>query len=81
MTLGARDDVILFAGGTPVGEVIPFDDVREALTHALADEGADGLAYGPVEGLASLRHAIAARMTRRGAPVAADEVLVLSGAT
>ncbi len=81
MALGTRADVISFAGGMPAGEVIPFEEVQAALTHALARAGAGGLAYGPVEGLASLRSAIAARMTRRGAAVAADEVMVLAGAT
>jgi len=81
MALGARDDVISFAGGMPTGEAIPFDDVQAALAHALARAGADGLTYGPVEGLPSLRRAIAARMARRGAPVAADEVMILAGAT
>ncbi len=81
MALGARADVISFAGGIPAGEAIPLDDVRAALAAVLAQAGADGLAYGPVEGLGSLRSAIAARMARRGAAIAADEVLVLAGAT
>jgi len=81
MALGTRDDVISFAGGMPAGEAIPFDEVRVALADALAHAGADGLTYGSVEGLGSLRRAISARMTCRGAAVAADEVMVLAGAT
>lgn len=81
LALAARDDVISFAAGAPVGEALAFDEVRDALHHAMARGGADILAYGPVEGLGSLQQAIAARMARRGATVAAVEVLVLSGAT
>jgi len=81
MALGTRDDVISFAGGTPTGEVIPFDAVQAALAEALTRTGADGLTYGPVEGLGSLRHTLAAHMRRRSAPVTADEIMVLSGAT
>jgi len=81
IALGARDDVISFAGGIPTGEAIPLDDVRAALTHVLAGAGVDGLTYGPVEGLGALRRAVAARLTRRGAPTAADEVMILTGAT
>ena len=81
IALAARDGVISFAAGAPVGEALAFDEVRDALHQAMALGGADILAYGPVEGLGSLRRAIAARLTWRGAAVAATEVLVLSGAT
>lgn len=81
LALAARDDVISFAAGAPAGEALAFDEVRDTLHQAMALGGADILAYGPVEGLGSLRRAIAARMARCGAAVAAAEVLVLSGAT
>jgi len=81
LALAARDDVISFAAGAPLGEALAFEAVREALAAAMDLSGASALAYGPVEGLASLRGAIAARMARRGAAVAAAEILVLSGAT
>ena len=55
-------------------EALAFDEVRDTLHQAMALGGADILAYGPVEGLGSLRRAIAARMARCGAAVAAAEV-------
>lgn|GEM_PF-763 len=81
LALAARDDVISFAAGALLGEALAFEAVREALTAVMDLSGAGALAYGPVEGLASLRRAIAARMARRGTHVATPEVLVLSGAT
>jgi len=81
MAQSQRGDVISFAGGTPTGEMLPLTDVKTAIADSLDAAGADGLGYGPVEGLASLRGAIGSRMARRGAPFAEDEILVLSGAT
>ena len=81
LSLAARDGVISFAAGAPLGEALAFEAVRDALAAAMDLGGATALAYGPVEGLTSLRRAIAARMARRGAAAATSEVLVLSGAT
>lgn len=81
VALSQRGDVVSFAGGTPTEEMLPLADVQAAITDSFAAAGAASLGYGPVEGFASLRVVIGARMARRGAPFAEDEILILSGAT
>lgn len=79
--LSARDDLISFAAGAPASDLVPLDELEAALRDGLARTGAAGLGYGPIEGLEPLRCTIAARMAGRGASVAPDEIMMLSGAT
>ncbi len=78
--ISAREDVIPFGGGTPGHDLVPVAQLQDALLRGIARTGAPGLSYGPVEGLLTLRTAIAERMASRGVAVTPDEILVTAGA-
>jgi 2-aminoadipate transaminase len=80
LALTARPGVISFAGGLPAPELFDAAGLREAFAAALADERAGrSLQYSTTEGDPELRTAIAARLTARGLPTEADQLLVTSG--
>ena len=80
LALTARPGVISFAGGLPAPELFDAAGLREAFAAALSDERAGrSLQYSTTEGDPELRAAIAARLTARGLPTEADELLVTSG--
>ncbi len=80
LALTARPGVISFAGGLPAPELFDAPGLRDAFAAALADGDAGrSLQYSTTEGDPALREAIAQRLTARGLPTAADEVLVTSG--
>jgi 2-aminoadipate transaminase len=74
-----RPDVISFAGGLPSPDGFPIDVIKEAFARVLSTNGRVALQYGPTEGFAPLRQWVADDLTQRGARVAADEVLIVSG--
>jgi 2-aminoadipate transaminase len=78
LALTARRGVISFAGGLPAPELFDAPGLREAFAAALEDAGRT-LQYSTTEGDPELRSAIAARLTARGLPTGADEILVTSG--
>jgi len=72
--------VIAFAGGLPSVALFPRGAISKAFLRALsADQGA-ALQYSWPEGMPELREYIAATLTKRGAKVSADRVIVTSGA-
>ena len=80
LALTARPGVISFAGGLPAPELFDAAGLRDAFAAALADERAGrSLQYSTTEGDPELRAAIAARLTRRGLPTVADQLLITSG--
>ena len=74
-----RPEVISFAGGLPAPEVFPVEELRQAFERLLSQHGAAAMQYGPTEGYGPLREQIAARLSRFGRPVSADEVVVTNG--
>jgi len=78
LALTARPGVISFAGGLPAPELFDAPGLREAFAAALEDAGRT-LQYSTTEGDPDLRAAIADRLTARGLPTGADEILVTSG--
>jgi 2-aminoadipate transaminase len=74
-----RPEVISFAGGLPAPEVFPVEELRHAFDRLLSQHGAAAMQYGPTEGYGPLREQIAARLSRFGRPVSADEIVVTSG--
>ncbi len=74
-----RPEVISFAGGLPSPEGFPVEQLRQAFDRVLATQGQAALQYGPTEGYQPLREWVAAHMSRPGAAVSADEVLIVSG--
>ena len=74
-----RPDILSFAGGLPNPATFPTEAIREAAQRILTDEAHGALQYGPTEGFAPLREAIAARLSAAGQPTAANEVLITTG--
>jgi 2-aminoadipate transaminase len=78
LALTARPGVISFAGGLPAPELFDTAGLGAAFAAAIADGGRT-LQYSTTEGDPELRAAIGTRLTARGLPTTADEVLVCSG--
>jgi 2-aminoadipate transaminase len=80
LALTERPGVISFAGGLPAPELFDAAGLREAFAGALADDKAGrSLQYSTTEGDPALRAAVAYRLTARGLPTHADELLITSG--
>jgi 2-aminoadipate transaminase len=80
LALIARPEVISFAGGLPAPELFDLDGLRAAFDRVLsAPGGRRHLQYAPTEGNADLRALVAGRMTARGLPTAADDLLITTG--
>lgn len=79
LKLTQKPEVISFAGGLPAGEHFPVERFQEACQHVLAIQARQALQYGPTEGYVPLRELIASRLSRYGANVSADNVLITSG--
>lgn len=75
-----RPEVISFAGGLPAPELFDLDGVRAAFDRALSGPHARRhLQYAPTEGNPDLRALVAARMSARGLPTEARDLLVTTG--
>jgi 2-aminoadipate transaminase len=79
LAITANRSVIGFGGGLTAPELFPAAELTECLARVLADRPASALQYGPTEGLAALREAVAARLSRRGIEVAPDGLLITTG--
>ena len=80
LALTERAGVISFAGGLPAPELFDGPGTRAAFAAAL-DDAVVGrtLQYSTTEGDPALRAAVADRLTVRGLPTHADELLITSG--
>ncbi|MEV6851152.1 PLP-dependent aminotransferase family protein [Actinoplanes sp. NPDC051411] len=75
-----RPEVISFAGGLPAPELFDLDGLRAAFDRVLSTPDARrNLQYAPTEGNPALRAQVAARMTARGLPTTAGDLLVTTG--
>jgi 2-aminoadipate transaminase len=80
LALITRPEVISFAGGLPAPELFDLDGLRAAFDRVLSSPGGRRhLQYAPTEGNADLRTLVAARMTHRGLPTGADDLLITTG--
>jgi 2-aminoadipate transaminase len=80
LALTEQAGVISFAGGLPAPELFDAPGLREAFAAALADDVAGrSLQYSTTEGDPALRTAVAARLTKRGLPSEAHQLLITSG--
>ncbi|MCW8379669.1 aminotransferase-like domain-containing protein [Streptomyces justiciae] len=79
LAVTARPEVINFAGGLPAPELFDAEGIAAAFGAVLAEVPAQALQYSTTEGEPTLRAALAARMSVRGLPTAADDVLVTTG--
>lgn len=74
----SRPGMISFAGGYPAPAMFDAEGLAAASALAMA-EPASCLQYGATEGTPALREQLSALMARRGAPVAAQDLLVTTG--
>jgi 2-aminoadipate transaminase len=80
LALIERPEVISFAGGLPAPELFDLEGLRQAFDRVLGSAaGRRHLQYAPTEGNAELRALIAARMTGRGLPTTAGDLLITTG--
>ena len=81
LALTQRPGVISFAGGLPANELFDVAGLRAAFAFALSDDGdgARALQYSTSQGDPRLRAAVAARLSTRGLPTDADDLLITSG--
>ena len=80
LALTERAGVISFAGGLPAPELFDGPGTRAAFAAALDDSVVGRtLQYSTTEGDPALRAAVADRLTVRGLPTHADELLITSG--
>jgi DNA-binding transcriptional MocR family regulator len=75
-----RPEVVSFAGGLPAPELFDLPGLRAAFDSVLSTEaGRRHLQYAPTEGNRELRTLVARRLTGRGLPTTADDLLVTTG--
>ncbi|OLF08250.1 aminotransferase-like domain-containing protein [Actinophytocola xanthii] len=80
LALTAHPEMISFAGGLPAPELFDLDGWRRAFDRALTGPDARrNLQYAPTEGNLALRGLVAERLTARGVPTGAEDVLVTTG--
>ncbi|MFI5954294.1 PLP-dependent aminotransferase family protein [Cryptosporangium sp. NPDC051539] len=80
LALLERPEVLSFAGGLPAPELFDLGGVREAYASVLSGPRARlALQYAPSEGDPSLRALVAGRMTGRGLPTDAGDLLITTG--
>jgi len=75
-----RPEVISFAGGLPAPELFDLDGLRAAFDQVLSTPaGRRHLQYAPTEGNIDLREIVAGRMSARGLPTTAGDLLITTG--
>ena len=79
--MSGRKEVISLAAGTPALDMLPAEQLSTLFSKNLSLSRQSALGYCPVEGLQSLRRAIAARMRMRGVAIDVQHILILSGST
>jgi 2-aminoadipate transaminase len=80
LALTEQPGIISFAGGLPAPELFDAAGLRTAFADALSDVTAGrSLQYSTTEGDPALRAEVAARLTARGLPTTAAELLITSG--
>jgi 2-aminoadipate transaminase len=74
-----RPEVISFAGGLPSPAGFPVAQLKAGFDRVLETQPELALQYGRTEGYTPLREWVAQQMSREGAPVDPEEVLIVSG--
>ena len=78
--LANQPGVISFSGGTPPGEFLPVDALRNAINTVLDRDGAAAVDYEKNEGYPPLRELVTEYVTSMGIQVPLDDVLITGGA-
>ncbi|WP_089099706.1 PLP-dependent aminotransferase family protein [Streptomyces hyaluromycini] len=79
LAVTARPEVINFAGGLPAPELFDRDGIAAAFRTVLEESPERALQYSTTEGEPALRQPLAARISARGLPTEADDLLVTTG--
>ncbi|WP_217554731.1 PLP-dependent aminotransferase family protein [Streptomyces sp. GbtcB6] len=79
LAVTARPEVINFAGGLPAPELFDRDGIAAAFRAVLEEAPERALQYSTTEGEPALRQRLAARISARGLPTGADDLLVTTG--
>lgn len=79
LRLADRTGVVSFAASVAASELAPVDQLREALSEVLLEQGPGALQVGPTEGYPPLRGAIASLLRERGITIDPSEICVTSG--
>ncbi|MGZ6694047.1 MAG: aminotransferase-like domain-containing protein [Solirubrobacteraceae bacterium] len=79
MAITERPEVISLAGGLPDTSTFPAEELAAVLSRLAAGDSARALQYGPTEGMAAVKDAIAVVMAAEGTHVDPEDVLVTTG--
>jgi 2-aminoadipate transaminase len=79
LKVAERPGVRSMAGGLPSPLTFPVEAIREACARVLADAPSAALQYAASEGFGPLREWVAAKLSRPGAAVTPDQVLITTG--
>jgi 2-aminoadipate transaminase len=73
-------EIISFAGGLPNPEFFPVEEIKEAASKVLTEDGTNVLQYSTTEGYLPLREYIADRyFKRQGLKISPEEILITNG--
>ena len=75
----SQPGVISFAGGLPAPELFPLEDVKIAMSDAMAKHSGNTVQYSFTLGIPMLRELIAKRATERGTESASENIIVTTG--
>lgn len=79
LKFGADPALISFAGGYPDGSLFPTAELEQAYAESITRNGRLSLQYTVSDGDPKLRQQLAARVTAKGTPCSAENVLILQG--
>ncbi|QGZ38752.1 2-aminoadipate transaminase [Pseudoduganella flava] len=74
-----QPEIISFAGGLPSPATFPVDVMKAAFDKVLTTTGKTALQYGPTDGYMPLRQWIADSLSKDGAKIVPEQVLMVSG--
>jgi len=79
LKISSQPGVISFAGGLPAPELFPLEDLKEAMTSAIAKYGPDCVQYSLSRGITPLRELLAKKAIEDGIKSEIDNILITSG--
>lgn len=79
LKLTEQPDIISFAGGLPAPELFPVEQMKQACSSVLDEDGRAAMQYSTTEGFLPLRRIIAERAKKLGLNIDASRVLITSG--
>ncbi len=79
LKITVRPEIISFAGGLPSPETFPVEKMQAAFDRVLSQQGKAALQYGPTDGYGPLREWIANRLSRDGAKIIPEQIMMTSG--